>query len=113
MMPQTRMEIMPDISRFRITVIVEMKYAKSAIAIIMKVSVTTDAFKNLKFLKSRAVIKPKNAPIPTETTARIMSCSMIISGVPAVKVVPCRLRIALNIMIDTMSLATPSPKMHE
>lgn len=79
----------------------------------MKVSVTTDEFKKRKFLNRRAVANPKNAPIETETTARIRSCSMTTSGVEAVKAYPCRLIIALNMMIETISLVTPSPKMHE
>jgi len=104
---------MPDISRPNILVIVAVKYAIMAIAIIIKVSVTTEVFRNRKCLNIYAVANPKNSPYAIETTAKISSCSTIKNGVPAVNFCPYKLITALNMIIETMSFVTPSPKMQE
>ena len=79
----------------------------------MNVSVITDAFRKRMCLNISVVMKPNAAPIRMETTPRIKSYSRISNGVFEVNCFPWRLKIALKIMIDTMSLVTPSPKMHE
>jgi len=113
MIPQTKSAIMPDISRPNILVMVAVKYAIMAIASIMKVSVTTEVLRNRKCLNIYAVPNPKKSPYATETTARISSCSTIKNGVPTVNFWPYKLITALNMIIETMSFVTPSPKMHE
>ena len=56
---------------------------------------------------------PKIIPIETETIASDKNCPIIIKGVIVSKAVPYNRVTTLNSTIETMSLATPSPKMQE
>lgn len=73
--------MIPDISNPRMTVIVLTKYDIRAIANMINVSVTTEAFRKRKCLNISVVIKPNIAPIRIETTAKIKSYSIISNGV--------------------------------
>jgi hypothetical protein len=113
MIEQVSSEMMPDISRPRILVAFDVKYDMKPIVNIRKVSVTAEMVSDRMCFNISDVIKPKITPMATETTASAKNCPKIRSGVVPVKLVPCSSKTVLKSTIDTMSLKTPSPKMHE
>jgi hypothetical protein len=82
-------------------------------AVIMKVSLTTETERNLKCLNIKQVEKPKNTPIEIETIPRDKNSVRIKKGVEALNDCDYSCSTVLNKTIETMSLNTPSPKMHE
>lgn len=83
------------------------------IASIMKVSVTAEIVRKRMCFIVRAVSIPKKIPIATETIASERNWARIKKGVEAENSMLCSCNTVLNSTIATMSLKTPSPKMHE
>lgn len=79
----------------------------------MKVSVTAEIVRKRMCLNISAVSMPKNIPIATETAASEKNWAIIKKGVEAENSMFCSCNTVLNNTIETMSLKTPSPKMHE
>ena len=79
----------------------------------MKVSMIGLTVINLKYLKVKQQRNPNMSPTRIETTPSMRNCPAIINGVVDVNVADWRLLTVLKRMIETMSLKTPSPKMHE
>lgn len=79
----------------------------------MKVSVIALTVSALTCLNTKLVATPQTIPIRSETAPKMMNWNRIVKGVEAVNSFPYRDFTVLNKIIDTMSLKTPSPKMHE
>jgi len=107
------MEIIPDISKPRIMISFAVKYVTNPNVIIIKVSVTADLVSIRRCLNIKQVKNPKKMPTKIETTPREINCPIIINGVEVVNFCPWSDLTVLKSTIDTISLNTPSPKMHE
>lgn len=107
------MLIMPDISMPLILIRLALKYDTIPIANIKKVSVITDRLRNRADLKHRVAPKPKKAPITIEIIPTTANCYVINHKVDGENSWPYRETIATYSVIATMSLKTPSPRIHE
>ena len=113
MMAQVSSAMIPDISKPFMTINDVTKQLLQQKANIKKVSMIGVAVRKRTCLKSKANIMPKIRPIRMETTPRSKNSPRMMKGVYQLKLWPCRDSTVLKSMIETMSLNTPSPKMHE
>ena len=112
-MPQVRRLMIPDIWIPAMMSNSDVKYAVRQMANMRKVSIMGVTVMNLKCLKIKDVITPYTRPTRIDTTPRSRNWPTITKTVLVWKVCDWRLFTVLNNMIETISLKTPSPKMHE
>ena len=105
--------MIPDISSPLISISPVQKQAPILQANMTNISVTALSLRNLTCLKMSAPAKPKRTPIVTEMTPRRMNYPAITKIVNHWNQESYKELTVLNKMIDTISLNTPSPKMHE
>ena len=91
----------------------EVKQAVRHMANIKKVSMMGVTVINLKCLKTKEVIIPQTRPTSIETTPSSKNWPIMTKTVLVSNVYDQRLFTVLNNIIETISLNTPSPKMHE